>query len=383
MKNVSILGSTGSLGTQTLEVVGQYPDKFKVCALSANHNAELLVAQAKEFFPELVCIADTSLYQDVKSALKGLPVKVVAGVEGLDAVASIASADMVINNLVGSVGLVPTLVAIENKKTVGLANKESLVVGGELVIKAARDNGVSILPIDSEHSAILQCIGREQKALKRIILTASGGPFIDYSPEEMGFAGPEKALMHPNWKMGKKITIDSATFMNKGFEVIEAHFLFDLDVSNIDVLVHRQSIVHSMVEFIDGSILAQLAVADMRLPIQYAMTYPERMPSFIEPLNLAEMHTLTFEEPPVARFPCLVLAYHAIEMGGTMPTVLNAANETVVQGFLKGIIGFLDIPRIVEYVMGKHNNIINPTLQDILEVDRWARKVSAEYGKGL
>ena len=189
--------------------------------------------------------------------------------------------------------------------------------------------------------------------------------------------------MHPNWKMGKKITVIPPLFMNKGFEVIEAHFLFDLDVSNIDVLVHRQSIVHSMVEFIDGSILAQLAVADMRLPIQYAMTYPERMPSFIEPLNLAEMHTLTFEEPPVARFPCLVLAYHAIEMGGTMPTVLNAANETVVQGFLKGIIGFLDIPRIVEYVMGKHNNIINPTLQDILEVDRWARKVSAEYGKGL
>lgn len=379
MKSISILGSTGSLGTQTLDIVRTYPDKFKVSALSANRNAELLVEQAKEFCPELVCIAEESLCGYVKSALDGMPVRVVTGSEGLNEVASIDSADMIINNLVGSVGLVPTLSAIQSKKTLGLANKESLVVGGELVMEAARENGVSILPIDSEHSAIFQCIRDERKALKRIILTASGGPFIDCSFEEMNTATPEMALAHPNWEMGKKITIDSATFMNKGFEVIEAHFLFDIDLASIDVLVHRQSIVHSMVEFIDGSVLAQLGVADMRLPIQFAMTYPERMESLTETLDLASIGTLTFEEPQVDRFPCLALAYDALEIGGTMPAVLNAVNEVAVQSFLDGKIGFLDIPRIIEHIMGKHNSVARPSLEEILEADRWAREVSSEH----
>jgi 1-deoxy-D-xylulose-5-phosphate reductoisomerase len=379
VKNISLLGSTGSLGTQTLDIVRMHPDRFRISALSANQNSDLLISQAKEFSPRLVCIADDALYNNVKGALKDLPIQVVAGKEGLNEVASVDCADMVINTLVGSVGLVPTVTALKCGKTIGLANKESLVIAGDLVMSMAQEKNLAILPIDSEHNAIFQCIGSERDFVKSIILTASGGPFIRCSLGEMETVTPRMALQHPNWTMGKKITIDSATLMNKGFEVIEAYFLFGIDVADIEVLVHRQSIVHSLVRFIDGSILAQLGVPDMRLAIQYAMTYPDRIASPVKMLDLADMGELTFEKVPPGRFPCLALAYGALRVGGAMPAVLNAANEIAVQYFLDGAIGFLDIPRIIEYTMGKHNIVESPTLSELLAADDWARKISTEY----
>ncbi len=378
-KNISILGSTGSLGRQTLDIVKRNRDRFKVMALSANTNVDLLAKQAIEFGAGVVAIMDKSLYKELKSLVDGHDIKAYAGPEGINEVATIEGADIVVNNLVGSVGLLPTLAAIDAGRTVGLANKETLVVAGEIVMSAARDKGVQIIPIDSEHSAIFQCIRDERRYLKKIILTASGGPFVDSTEQELERATPNHALKHPNWDMGNKITIDSATMMNKGFEVIEAHYLFNMPLAAIDVVVHRQSIIHSMVEFVDGSILAHLGVPDMRIPIQYALTYPQRVSSPAKALDITDIGSITFEKPPKSISYCLDLAYEAIAQKGTMPSVLNASNEVAVDRFLKGEINFLHIGRIIEHVMSKHSNNRCPSLDDILAADKWARTVARGY----
>lgn len=371
-KRISVLGSTGSIGVQTLDVARNL--KISVDGLSANRNIELLERQAREFRPKIVAVRDESLADVLRSNLKDLDIEVESGLEGLKKVASIESIDTVVTSIVGIAGLIPTMEAIRCGKNIALANKETLVTAGQIVMAQAKKAGVKILPVDSEHSAVFQSLmGNNIEDVSKIILTASGGPFRGKSKAELEKVTLEEALRHPNWSMGSKITIDSATLMNKGLEVIEAKWLFDIMLDRIEVLVHPQSIIHSMVEYNDGSIIAQLGSPDMRIPIQFALTYPDRKPSQFSKLNLLETGQLTFERPDLHAFPCLRLAFEAINAGGTMPAVLNAANEEAVGLFMKREIGFMDIPRIIEGVMGKHSIKSNPELDDIIEADLWTR----------
>ncbi len=373
-KRIALLGSTGSIGRQTLEVVENLGGGCRVVALAAGSNYRLLEQQVRRFKPELAVLGDPGKAALLKSALRDLDCRVEAGPEGLVAAARWPSADLVVNALVGFAGFIPTLEALEAGKTVALANKESLVVGGELLARKGLLQPERILPLDSEHSAIRQALGGSPLSqVRRIWLTASGGPFRDWEEERLARATPAEALAHPNWKMGPKITIDSATLMNKGLEVMEAHWLFGVAPERIEVVIHPQSIVHSAVEFIDGSVIAQLGPADMRLPIQYALSYPERQPNPWPRLDLRGKE-LTFMEPDVKRFPCLELAYRALQAGGTMPTCLNAANEVAVEYFLKGALKFIHIPRLIEEVMSAHQVISKPERDTLEEADRWARR---------
>lgn len=372
-EKVVVLGSTGSIGRSTLEVIKQHPDEFEVVALAAGTNVEEMIKQARLFRPKMVSMATKEAAEAVRQALDG-EVTVRFGTEALEEVATHPDATFVVSAIVGSRGLLPTLAAIRAGKKVGLANKETLVTAGHIVTQEAQKAGVPLLPIDSEHSAIFQCLnGEDQRAVRRLILTASGGSFRDWKREDLIHATPEVALKHPNWSMGAKITIDSATLMNKGLEVIEAHWLFRFPYEQIDVLIHPQSIIHSMVEFEDGAIMAQLGAPDMKVPIQYALTYPKRLPLSTPPVNFAQMSRLDFREPDLERFPCLQMAYEAGRIGGTMTTVLNAANEIAVERFLAREISFLAIEQMIERALSKHVPLSNPSLEEIQEADRWAR----------
>ncbi|MCK9163108.1 MAG: 1-deoxy-D-xylulose-5-phosphate reductoisomerase [Bacteroidales bacterium] len=374
-KRVAIIGSTGSIGKQTLEVIKHHKDKFSVEVLTANTQADLLIEQALIFDPNCVVIADKSQYLKVKEALSSTDIKVFAGSESIEDVVQMESVDIVIMALVGFAGLKPTLKAIEAKKPIALSNKETLVVAGELVTRLAAKNNVPILPVDSEHSAIFQCLAGEfYNPIEKIILTASGGPFRGKSKDELKNVTIKQALQHPNWVMGKKVTIDSATLMNKGLEVIEAKWLFNLDARKIETVVHPQSVIHSMVEFEDGSVKAQLGLADMRLPIQYALSYPERLKTDFPKFNIFNYPNLSFEKPDHDSFRCLGLAYKAIEKGGNLPTIMNVANEIAVESFLKGNIGFLDIANIIEEAMDKYNFILKPDVNNYFETDNEVRK---------
>ncbi|MBB5354850.1 1-deoxy-D-xylulose-5-phosphate reductoisomerase [Anoxybacillus mongoliensis] len=379
MRAISLLGATGSIGMQTLDVIRAHPDAFRLVAFSAGRNIEQARHIIEQFSPKVVCVAQKEDAHMLQSEYIGR-VRIVSGEDGLVEVATVQEADIVVNAVVGSVGLVPTLQAIEAKKTIALANKETLVTAGHLVMKHAADYGVAILPVDSEHSAIFQCLqGEQQKNIECIILTASGGSFRDRTREQLQYVTVEEALKHPNWSMGAKITIDSATMMNKGLEVIEAHWLFQLPYEQIDVLLHKESIIHSMVQFHDGSVMAQLGTPDMRVPIQYALTYPDRFPLHIERLNLAQVATLHFQKVDMDRFRCLQFAYEAGKIGGTMPTVLNAANEEAVSAFLAGQISFLAIEQCIEKAMERHVPIAHPDLETIRAVDFETR----QYVKSL
>ena len=369
---VVIIGSTGSIGEQALEVIAHHSDRFQVVGLAAGSNWRRLAEQALRLKVKEVAIGDENLYAVVKEALPGC--RVWAGKEGLCRLAGLEEAQTVIVSVTGAVGILPTLAAVEAGKKVALANKETLVAAGDIVMKKACQFEATIIPVDSEHSAIFQCLGSERRYLRRLWLTASGGAFRDLPWEELQNVTPEMALRHPNWSMGKKITVDSATLMNKGLEVIEAHHLFSVDYDDIRVLIHRESIVHSMVEFTDGSFLAHLGVPDMRIPIQYALSYPERWPSLAQPLDWACCRTLQFEPPDPDRFPALDLAYQAGRTGGTMPAVLNAANEEAVHAFLGEKIRFVEIPELVSETMARHAVVKEPDLEAILDADRWARE---------
>ncbi len=374
MKRIAILGSTGSIGTQALNVIRRHRDLFCAEVLCAGSNADLLIAQAREFEPNAVAIADESRYEQVRDALGDTDIKVYAGTDAIVSLMEMESIDMVLAAIVGVAGLRPTLHAIEHGKPIALANKETMVVAGAIVTEAARRHRVPILPVDSEHSAIFQCIVGEVSPVEKILLTASGGPFRGKKRDELATVTLEQALKHPNWSMGRKVTIDSATLMNKGLEVIEAKWLFGVDAKDIVVHVHPQSVVHSMVQFADGSVKAQLGIPTMETPIQYAFSFPERIESFLPRLDLFSQHTLTFERPDTDTFRCLSLAYKAIERGGNMPCVMNAANEVAVQQFLDGRIGFLDIADHVERAMQEAHYIANPTLDDLIETDKTVRQ---------
>lgn len=380
-KKVVILGSTGSIGTQTLDVINQHED-MEVIGLTAHSRIDLLEEQIKQFKPKMVCVMHEQKAKELKNRLEAqqLNVEVVCGIDGLSAVATLNEADIVVTAVVGMIGLIPTIEAIKAGKTIALANKETLVTAGELVMSLAKEKKVAILPVDSEHSAIFQCLqGNDHKSIDKLILTASGGPFRTFSKDELSKVTVEQALKHPNWVMGSKISIDSATLMNKGLEVIEAKHLFDVGASQIDVVVHKESIIHSMVSYQDGSTIAQLGMPDMRHPISYALHYPERrVAEYIQKLDLVAISQLSFEAPRKEDFPCLQLAYDALNVGGTMTAVLNAANEEVVASFLNKQISFMKIPEIIHTVMDKHICINRPSLEQILECDRWAREYSRE-----
>ena len=378
MKAISILGSTGSIGCNTLKVVEHLKDDFRVVALAAGGNVGKLAEQIKRFQPELVAVKDEtcaeSLLRLISDFKLNIP-KILIGEAGLIAVATHDEAETVVSATVGAIGFVPTLRALEAGKRVALANKETLVIAGELMTKAARENKAEILPVDSEHNALHQCLrGEKHSEVKRLILTASGGPFRTKSKQQIENATREEALNHPTWNMGDKITIDCATLMNKGLEVIEARWLFDFSADEIAVVVHPQSVVHSLVELVDGSIIAQLGVTDMKHAIQYALTYPKRQKNCLPPLDFAKLSQLTFEEPDLEKFPCLALAYKALQIGGTMPATLNAANEIAVQAFLDNKIRLSDIPNIIESVMDKHQSKTVSSLETVLETDALARK---------
>lgn len=375
-KNIIILGSTGSIGTQTLEVAAGL-EQIKIAAIGANRNIALLEQQIRTFHPSLCAVYDDGAYRDLKVRVQDTDTKLVQGMDGLIQAATLPEGDTVVTSMVGSVGLKPTLAAIRAGKTIALANKETLVTAGELVTKEAKKQGVSILPVDSEHSAIFQCLEGNRPFLQKILLTASGGPFFGKTREQLAHVTAADALKHPNWSMGSKITIDSATLMNKGLEVLEAKWLFGAELEQIQVLIHRQSIVHSMVQFCDNAILAQLGTADMRLPIQLALTYPQRVPSPAKEVDFTRWNQLTFDQPDPETFRCLGLAYQAGKKGGTMPCVMNAANEIAVQAFLQGNISFLDIPEQIEAAMEAHSVVSAPDLDTILEADRWAREFTA------
>lgn len=381
MKNISILGSTGSIGTQALEVVSENSDALNIVGLTTNTSIDLLEKQIDAYAPRIVCVmdGDAALVLEQRLKKKGSSVEVVTGLDGLIAVATAPENKLLLTAVSGMIGLQPTLAAINAGIDIALANKETLVAGGQIVIDAAAAKGVSLLPVDSEHCAIFQCLmGNKHQEIDRIIITASGGPFRGQSREQLESVTLAQALKHPNWSMGKKITIDSATLMNKGLEVIEAKWLFNLSIDQIDVVVHPQSIIHSMVEFIDHSTIAQLGLPDMALPIQIAFFYPDRIANNRPALDFNQVRELTFEEPDRIAFPCLQLAYEALESGGTMACVLNAANEISVARFLNQEIHFLDIPRINRLVMEKHQVISNPNLDDVLAVDNWARQIAGE-----
>ena len=382
MKQLAILGSTGSIGTQTLDVVRQHPEAFGVYALTAHRSIDLLIQQAIEFNPAVVCIADQSLYQPLREALSDLPIQVMAGEKAIAEIVTMPAIDVVVAAMVGYAGLRPTIEAIKAKKTIALANKETLVVAGEIICRLAKRHKVSILPVDSEHSAIFQSlVGEDMASVEKLLLTASGGPFRTFTFDQMQHVTASQALQHPNWEMGAKITIDSASMMNKGFEVIEARWLFDIPVEKIQVLVHPQSVIHSAVQFIDGSVKAQLGTPDMRMPIQYALTYPERWLSDVPRLDLFKTNNLTFEEPDLQRFPNLKLAYQAMEQGGNMPCILNAANEVVNLAFREGRCGFLQMSDIIEQTMTKTTFITEPTYDNYVQTDQEARKIAKELLK--
>jgi 1-deoxy-D-xylulose-5-phosphate reductoisomerase len=375
MKKVVILGSTGSIGTNTLDIVAKFPHEFRVVGLTAGTNVDKLDEQIRTFSPDAVALSDPAAATALRDRIDRTSVTVLAGEGGIAEVARWPGADLVISAIVGGAGLVPTLAAIQAGRQVALANKEPMVMAGQLMQEEARKHGVKIFPVDSEHSAIFQSMeGHRKEDIRRVILTASGGPLWDMPQEHMRRVKPEQALRHPNWKMGAKITIDSATLMNKGLEVIEARWLFDLPPSRIEVLVHRESIIHSLVEYRDGSVIAQLGLPDMRTPISYAMQYPERLPLDLPSLDLAGISTLTFYRPDHDRFPCLGLGYDALRIGGTMPAVLNAANEIAVAAYLKERIGFLDISSVIRKTMDAHRSCELRTLDDALGADRWARE---------
>jgi 1-deoxy-D-xylulose-5-phosphate reductoisomerase len=382
MKQIAILGSTGSIGTQTLDVVRQHPEEFSVFALSAHRSLDLLIQQALEFNPAVVCIADESLYQPLREALSDLPIQVMAGEKAIAEMVTMPAIDVVVAAMVGYAGLRPTIEAIKAKKTIALANKETLVVAGEIICRLAQRHKVSILPVDSEHSAIFQSlVGEDMHSVEKLLLTASGGPFRNFTFEQMQHVTAAQALQHPNWEMGAKITIDSASMMNKGFEVIEARWLFDIPVEKIQVLVHPQSVVHSAVQFVDGSVKAQLGTPDMRMPIQYALTYPQRWLSDVPRLDLFATKQLTFEQPDLQRFPNLRLAYEAMEKGGNMPCILNAANEVVNLAFREGKCGFLQMSDVITETMAKTHFILEPTYEDYVLTDTEARRIALEILK--
>lgn len=374
-RNIAILGSTGSIGTQALDVISRYPDRFAAYALVANNRVELLIRQARTFLPEVVVIANESHYARLKDALSDLPIKVWCGSSAIEEVVQDAEIDMVLTAMVGVSGLKPTIRAISAGKAIALANKETLVVAGELITALALKHRSAILPVDSEHSAIFQCLnGEGNNKIEKILLTASGGPFKTYSKAALETVTRAQALAHPNWNMGDKVTIDSSTLMNKGFEMIEARWLFGVEPDQIEVLVHPQSIIHSMVQFEDGSVMAQLGQPDMRLPIQYAFSYPQRLASGIAPLNFTELAQLTFEKPDTKRFPNLLYAYEAVQAGGNMPCILNAANEVAVSLFLQERIGFMQISKLIEEAMQQASFVKEPSLDDYLQSDREVRE---------
>jgi 1-deoxy-D-xylulose-5-phosphate reductoisomerase len=383
VKAITLLGSTGSIGTQTLEIVAQHPDKFRLVGIAAGNNVELLAQQVRQFRPEIVAIANEAKFGELQEALAGLDYQpqLVAGEVGLVEVAGYGDAESVVTGIVGCAGLLPTIAAIKAGKDIALANKETLIAGGPVVLPLVEKHQVKLLPADSEHSAIFQCLqGVPAGGLKRIILTASGGSFRDWPIEKLANVTIADALKHPNWSMGKKITIDSATLMNKGLEVIEAHYLFGVDYENIDIVIHPQSIIHSLIEVQDTSVLAQLGWPDMRLPLLYALSWPERIATDWPQLDLVKSGDLTFREPDHEKYPCMGLAYAAGRAGGSMPAVLNAANEQVVALFLDEKVRFNDIPVLVEQVCDRHraDNNLTPSLEDIIAADEWARQMVLE-----
>ncbi|MFI5399324.1 MAG: 1-deoxy-D-xylulose-5-phosphate reductoisomerase [Candidatus Binatia bacterium] len=381
MKCLAILGSTGSIGVTTLDLVARFPDRFEITALGAGRNVDRLAEQMRHFHPSLVAVQDSHAALELQKRIPEYRGRITHGAEGMEAVATAAGAELVVSALVGALGLLPTLRAIEAGKDVALANKEVLVLGGELVTQAAKAAGVNLLPLDSEHNAIFQAMrGHRKEDVRRIILTASGGPFLHRSLPELRAVTREDALRHPTWKMGDKITIDSATLMNKGLEVIEAHWLFGLPAERIHVVIHPQSVVHSMVEYIDGSVLAQMGIPDMSIPISYILSYPDRLPlDHLPVLNLPQAPALEFGEPDEAKFPCLALAYQALRAGGTAPAVLNAANEVTVAAFLAGAIPFLEIPRILSQVMDACQLAPADGLDRLLAADHWARTQARKH----
>ncbi|MDD2481450.1 MAG: 1-deoxy-D-xylulose-5-phosphate reductoisomerase [Lutispora sp.] len=383
MKNIAILGSTGSIGLQTLEVIRNNRDEFSVCALTANSNIDILYKQVLEFKPDIVVIFDYNKYKEFKSliASHNNDLKVLYGEDGLTYAASYEKADIVVSAIVGIAGLKPTYSAIEKGKTVALANKETLVTAGRIITKKARECSASIIPVDSEHSAIFQCIGRDREFVSKIILTASGGPFRKKTLEELKMVSLSDALKHPSWSMGKKVTIDSSTLMNKGLEVIEARWLFDMAGESIQVYVHPESIIHSMVEFVDGAILAQLGVPDMKIPIKHSLTYPKRTIAVDSKLDFSKINTLNFEKPDTHRFPCLKLAYEALKDGDSSCIVLNGANEVAVNLFLQGKIQFMEIYSIVAKALEKHTLSEVNTLEEIFYIDNWSRNIAMELYK--
>lgn len=377
-RKLAILGSTGSIGTQALEVVREHPDRFEIYAITANNSVDLLIKQAREFVPEVVVIANDSKYEVVKQALSDLPIKVWAGHESISQVVQSEPIDIVLTAMVGYSGLEPTISAIKARKMIALANKETLVVAGELIMALAMEYNVAIIPVDSEHSAIFQCLAGENNPIEKILLTASGGPFRGYDKVQLARVTKDQALRHPNWDMGAKITIDSATLMNKGFEMIEAKWLFDVSPSQVQVVVHPQSIIHSMVQFEDSSIIAQMGLPDMRLPIQYAFAFPSRLKSSFERLDIFKLGTMTFEEPDMDCFRNLAFAFEAAHKKGTLACVLNAANEIVVEAFLKDRIGFLEMSDIIEKTMSRATFVEQPTYEDYVNSNIEARAIAAD-----
>ena len=375
VKRISILGSTGSIGTSTLEVVSLFPDRFKVIGLTASENIDKIESQIRRFKPSIVSLASEKAAKELRERCMNLNVEVLSGMEGLIRISTISEADIIVSAIAGSAGLIPTFAAVKAGKTIALANKETMVMAGEIITQEANERGVELLPIDSEHSAIFQVMrGEKWEEVHKIILTASGGPFLKTSSEEKKKATIKDALRHPNWNMGTKITIDSATLMNKGLEVIEARWLFDVSINQIEVLIHPQSIIHSMVEFRDGSVMAQMGVPDMRIPIAYALSNTERLDLIMPRLDLAKIGMLTFEKPDLKRFPCLSYAYDAVREGGTMPAVLNSSNEVAVRAFLQKRIGFLDIEVVVRETIERHKGSHTKTIEDVLMADNWARE---------
>ncbi len=386
MKRITILGSTGSVGRKALDIVSTYRDLFRVVALTAGRNVDLFEEQVKSFSPEIVAVADEAAARELRRRIEGHrpSLKILSGHDGIAEAARYEGSEFVLSAIVGAAGLIPTISAIRAGKTIGLANKEALVMAGRIVTEEAKKSGVRILPVDSEHSAVFQCIeGHKNSDIRRIILTASGGPFAGKGVSELNDIKPEDALRHPSWQMGKKITIDSATLMNKGLEMIEAHYLFNIPPERIDVLIHPQSIVHSIVEFSDRSCIAQLSIPDMKGPIAYALSYPERLENVMQGLDLDRIESLIFKKPDDKCFPCLSYAYMAMESRGTMPSVLNAANEVAVDAFLKGMIRFIEIPLIIRETMEDHVVMSDTELDAIIEADRWARKKAEKVIKEI
>jgi 1-deoxy-D-xylulose-5-phosphate reductoisomerase len=377
MKKIAVFGSTGTIGKNTLEVVRRFPDKYKIVGLAVNDNIQGLGEQIRSFQPEVAAVFSESAGEELRK--KNLPVEILTGQKGQVELATHPHIDMVVSAIVGSAALIPTLAAIQAGKNIALASKETLVMAGSIVMEEALKRGVTVIPVDSEHSAIFQCLnGRAADEVKRIILTASGGPFLKKNLSELKDVTPDIALKHPNWNMGRKISIDSATLMNKGLEVIEAYWLFQLPVEKIDVLLHPQSIIHSMVEFIDGSVIAQMSVPDMKGPISYALSYPERLESVLPSLDLAAIGELTFEKPDLEKFRSLSLTFEALQAGGTMPSVLNSSNEVAVDGFLHRYIPFTEIPAIVEGTMKEHEICDAKNIEDIIQASNWAREKAME-----